>query len=108
MGPRDGRAQRAGASHSASEAPHTEAIRAAAAGLEDLRTRRASSTEVLGRRHDHVQHGQVAVADLAPAGADEAPHLTHREGREACSAHEALAVLVLQAVDDLLVAAVPA
>ncbi len=75
-----------------------------AVGLEDLRDDADRIGELLlGRQHflDRAA-GEVAVADLAPAGAEPAD-LADREGREIVVQHEAVAPVALDVVEDLLV-----
>ena len=63
--------------------------------------------ELVVARHDRVHRapGELAVADLAPAGAAHAPRLAHRERREVVVEHEALFAGALERVDELLVLA---
>jgi hypothetical protein len=78
--------------------------RGGAVGLEDLGDDSDGVGELLlGRQHflDGAA-GEVAVADLAPAGA-EPSHLSDREGRKVVMEHEAVAPVSLDVVEDLLV-----
>jgi hypothetical protein len=94
------------ASISASEPPQTEAIDGAVR-LGDLRDDAHRVAELLGRGQHGQQRalGQAAVADLAALRRTDAAGLAGGEGRHVVVEHEAVAVLALQRVDDLLVAA---
>ena len=75
--PATGRCIGTPASISASEPPHTDAIERGAVRLEDLGHDADRVRELLPRRHHRMQRalGQLAVADLAAAGAADAAHL---------------------------------
>ena len=105
--PATGRASGTPASISASEAPHTVAIEDEPFELGDLRDDADRVGERFLRRQQraHRAPGELAVADLAPAGRAHAAGLAGRVGREVVVQHEVLAVLAFQRVDDLLVLA---
>ena len=75
-----------------------------AVGLEDLGDDADGVGEGFLGREDRLEGaaGQVAVADLAAAGAEPA-RLADGEGREVVVEHEALAPVALDVVEDLLV-----
>ena len=93
------------ASISDSDAAAHRGHRRAAVGLEDLRDDPQGVGEVLLRRQHPGQRplGQVAVADLAPAGPAQRLGLAGRERREVVVEHEALLDLVGQPLDVLRV-----
>ena len=105
--PATGRASGTPASISDSEAPQTVAIDDEPFELGDLRDDADRVGEgFLGRQHrPHRAPGELAVADLAPAGRPHAAGLAGRVRREVVVQHEVLAVLAFERVDDLLVLA---
>ena len=87
--------------------PHTVAIEDEPLRLGDLGDDADRVGELLVVRHDRVHRapGELAVADLAPAGAAHASRLAHRERREVVVQHEALFAGAFERVDELLVLA---
>ena len=81
--------------------------RRGAVGLGDLRDHPDGVGELLlGRQHRPERPpGELAVADVAPAGRVHPAGLAHRIGREVVVQQEALLVGALQRVDELLVVA---
>ena len=91
------------ASMSARVPPHTVAIEEEPLDSRMSETTRSVYGNVFASRHHRRQRaaGQVAVADLAPAGAAQELHLAHGERREVVVQQEALLALALQRLDDL-------
>ena len=105
--PAVGRLSGTPASMSASEVPHTVAIEEEPFELGDLRDDADRVGELVVRRQHRTDRapGELAVADLAPAGRAEAASLAHRERREIVVEQERLLVGPFQRVDELLVLA---
>ncbi len=105
--PAVGRLSGTPASMSASEEPQTVAIDDEPFELGDLRDD-ADRVGELGRRRQHRADrapGELAVADLAPAGRTHAAGLADRVGREVVVQQESLLVGSVERVDVLLVLA---
>ena len=105
--PATGRFKGTPASIRASEVPHTVAIDEEPLDSVISDTTRSGVGELLGARHQrmHGAPGELAVADLAPAGRAHAARLADGERREIVVQHEALLAGTLQRVDELLVLA---
>ena len=90
-----------------SEAPQTVAMEEEPFELGDLRDDADGVGEGFLRRQQrmHRPPGELAMADLAPAGRAHAARLVGRIGREVVVQHEGLAGFALQRVDDLLILA---
>ena len=103
--PATGRSSGTPASISASDDPHTVAIDEEPLLSVISRDHAQRVRELVLRRQQRVDRppGELAVADLTPAGRAHAPGLAHRIGREIVVQHEVLAVLAFERVDDLLV-----
>ena len=105
--PATGRRSGTPASISASEEPQTVAIEDEPFELGDLGDDADRVGELVRRRQHRVDRppGELAVADLAPAGRAHAAGLADRIGREIVVQQEGLLVGALERVDVLLVLA---